>query len=88
MPRQLSVILDDAESTELDAIALRSRQTPEQLAKQVMSEGLRALGRKSFYEQAWPTGDAARAQEILRNYAGNEPPQPGDELPEGYRRSA
>jgi hypothetical protein len=81
MPQTLQV--SDAAAEEIREYASSVGMDPDVMVEEALAAGLATLRRLRFFEPRNIHADVSDALEIL-NRGGNEPPIPGDELPEGY----
>jgi predicted transcriptional regulator len=72
-------------SEEIRHLAEVLHQTPQDVASQVLMNGLHALRRYAFYEQNAGKVLAEDGLAILRKAGRNNPPDPGDELPDDLK---
>jgi hypothetical protein len=81
MPQMLHV--SDAAVKEIREYASSVGMDPDVMAEEALAAGLATLRRLRFFEPRNIHADVSDALEIMSR-AGNEPPIPSDELPEGY----
>ena len=74
-PENLRAIHDIAEAL---------HKSPEETAAEVLANGIHTLKRQMFYADNIGRVTAEQGLEILRRYGKGVPPDPGDELPEGF----
>jgi hypothetical protein len=84
MPQTQKIELSAETSEQVRSYAAEVGIDAEEIAEEALGAGLLTLRRFRFFAPRDPNVDTSDARELLRR-AGNEPPQPGDELPEGYK---
>ncbi len=85
MAATMQIQLDADSAEEIRELAAVLQRTPEETAEEIVANGIHMLRRYASYVKNAHTVSPEQGSEILRR-AGNEPPLPGDELPEGYVR--
>jgi len=83
MATSMHIEVDEEAAEEIRELAATLQKTPEETMEEVVANGLHMLRRYAFLLKKSKTADIGDALAIL-NRGGNEPPVPGDELPEGY----
>jgi hypothetical protein len=84
MPVAQRLRVDDALSDEVRSYAAEVGMDPQVVADSALQAGLYSLQRFGFFKPRDPHYDTAEARRILRS-APDVPPEPGDELPEGWK---
>ena len=83
MAASMQIEVDEEAAEQIRELAAALQMTPKETAEQVVLNGLYMLRRYAFLMRKSGTAGSEEALAIL-NRGGNEPPIPGDELPEGY----
>jgi hypothetical protein len=85
MAASMQIQLDEQVTQQIRELSVELHQTDEEVAEQVVKNGVHALRRQAFYERNVGSANVERAIEILRSAGGNNPPMPGDELPDDLK---
>ena len=85
MPGSIQIELDEQSTQEVRDIAETLQQSPEQVAKEVVLNGMHALRRYADLKRRSETVNVGEVIEMLRSSKSDNPPDPGDEIPEDLR---
>jgi hypothetical protein len=85
MSSSIHMDFTEAESEQIRRVATSLEQTPEDIALEAHTYGMYMLQRYAALRKRAEKADVAKAIEILRRAGKNNPPDPGDELPEDLR---
>ncbi|HEY5331888.1 MAG TPA: hypothetical protein VIJ79_18555 [Acidobacteriaceae bacterium] len=66
-------------------LAVALNRTPEQMADEVVSNGLHAMRRFAYLKKLSETVDVEKVRLSLRDVGRDNPPDPGDELPDDLK---
>ena len=83
MAASMHIEVDEEAAEQIRELAATLKKTPEETVEEVVTNGLHMLRRYASLLKKSETANIDEALAIL-NRGGNEPPVPGDELPEGY----
>jgi hypothetical protein len=87
MPATEMIEISVSALEEIRQFAAEAGRDSQVVLEEAVVTGMSAIRRFHRMKAAATDRDVSNAIDILRR-AGNEPPAPGDELPEGYRRHA
>ena len=82
MSSALHIDFDEVATRKIRKLAGRLERTPEDMAQEAMTYGMYMLQRYARLRERSNTADVAKAIAILRKAGRDNPPDPGDELPE------
>ena len=82
MGSAMQIALDEEEAEQVRELAIDLEQTPEKVAEEAMANGMLMLRRYAYLKKRSKNADIGRALEILNRAGKDNPPDPGDELPE------
>jgi hypothetical protein len=85
MAASMQIQLDEHATEQIRELSIELHKTAEEIAEQVVIDGVHALRRRAFYEKNVGSADVSKALQILRSAGGNNPPMPGDELPDDLK---
>jgi hypothetical protein len=85
MPDLTNISLDPALLTEAQVVAQEEGLSLEQVLNQALGQGLVGIRSEHFFRSRRGKGNVQRALEILRSAGGDNPPMPGDELPDDLK---
>jgi hypothetical protein len=77
--------LSESASQILSEYAATVGLDPNEMAEEILLGGLATLRRLRYYEPTPENVDVSDALEILRHAGKNNPPDPGDEIPEDLK---
>jgi predicted transcriptional regulator len=86
MTKAVTVEIADEMALTLAQVANDLGETQEQFVARAVAARLDAFHANSFFARRKKDFDRQGAIDWLLNREGGEPPQPGDELPDGYKR--
>ncbi len=86
MSTTMQIELDANATSEIRELAAMMHQTPEETVEEMIALAMHRARRYAFYLKNAGAVSPERGLEILRSMGKGMPPDPGDELPEGYIR--
>jgi len=85
MPATMNLELDQKYIEQINEVAAALRRTPESVAQEVLAGGMHMVQRYAYLKAQSESADIGKAIEFLRSPRNNNPPDPGDELPEDLK---
>ncbi len=77
--------LSESASQKVSDYAAQVGRDPNQMAEEILLGGLATLRRLRYYEPRPEKVDVSKALEILSRAGKNNPPDPGDEIPDDLK---
>jgi len=78
----MQVQLNERTSQVIQELASELHQTPEDMAEQIVTNGIDMMRRYAYLKKRSETVDVEQVIAMLRSKRNDNPPDPGDELPE------
>lgn len=85
MPAAMHLELDEHYSQQIHDLAVTLHRTPESVADEVLAGGMHMLQRYAYLKKRSENANIERAIEFLNRPGNNNPPDPGDELPDDLK---
>ena len=79
------VRLDEQEAQEVRTLAQTLHQSPEEVTREIISNGMHMVRRWAYLKSRAETVNVDEVIAMLRSKRNDNPPDPGDELPEDLK---
>ncbi len=81
----MQVQLNEQTTQVVQELASELHRTPEDVAEQIVTNGIHMMRRYAYLKKRSETVDVEQVIQMLRSQRNDNPPDPGDELPEDLK---